>query len=311
MLFKVNNIVDQIYEYFDFLKDKTYKQTMWNNGVVYLYGMLEPNEESKTLEYRYINGYHCFLGSSQNKHKYLVAPLHDSKLFIDYTDLCSLLNYLISSYIPYKTDSMFTVCTPDLLRDIKKDNKFVWHKYFSDFIFERQSVINMSGRCWQNKRSLIHKFKREHPSAKFRLANINDINGIDKVYDMWSKHKQLMGWKLHSEKTFHKEIEFIFSDFGKRMSSMYVCEENNNILGYVSFGQLCKDTMQTLRRNTVISEEYKGLSECLFYEGLKMFDSDAHFVNDGNGGSSKHPLYFWKMHYNPVDFIDTGYVSLK
>lgn len=311
MLFKVNNIVDQIYEYFDFLKDKTYKQTMWNNGVVYLYGMLEPNEESKTLEYRYINGYHCFLGSSQNKHKYLVAPLHDHKFFIDYSDLCALLEYLTSCYVPYKTDSMFVVCTSHLIHDIKMYNKFVLHKYFSDFIFERQSVIDMSGRHWQNKRSIIHKFKREHPRAKCRLACSDDINGIDKVHSIWSERKQSMGTKLHSEKTFHKEIEFIFSDFGKRMSSMYVCEENDNILGYVSFSQLCKDTIQTLRRNTIISEEYKGLSEYLFYEGLKMFDSDAHFVNDGNGGSSKHPLYFWKMHYNPVDFVDTGYISLK
>ena len=31
------------------------------------------------------------------------------------------------------------------------------------------------------------------------------------------------------------------------------------------------------------NREDETIPECLFYEGLKMFDSDAHFVNDGNG----------------------------
>ena len=313
MLFKVSNkhnVADHLFEYFDTLQSKTYKQVMWFNGVVYLYGLIEPNEECKSLEYHYLNDYHCFLGVSQNKYKYMATPISSKNDFITYSDLLKLINFIKNNFTPHKTDIMF-LHSSTLASEIKANKDFVYNNFAPDYVFERTDICALHGRRFQNKRSLIHKFKREHPNAKIRLFEYNDLNGVEKVYKSWKTREQAYGKKIHSDKTLLKQIEFVLSPFGKQISRMYVCEENNIILGYILYGKLCKDTIQTVRRTAILFPEYVGLSDYLFHETLNMLDFDYVYINDNNGGLKSDSLNFWKQHYYPIDLIDTFYISLR
>ena len=313
MLFKTkeNEMYDILLDYHQLLLSKTYNQLAWENGIVNLYGWLHPNTYCKILKCVIINDCYCFFGLCRNnKYRCVVTPIPMYKDYIDYNDFIAILDYAKSIGCVTNGVIYFT-CSASLVEEINKHKIVSWHKYYPEFIFDRKAVVEMSGRSWQNKRSMIHKFKREHPNAKVRLANVSDIYGIDTVYNVWSVRKRSKGYSLHSTKTLHKELEFIFSDFGKTVSSMYVCEENNAIIGYISFGLLCKDTIQTIRRSVIISPEYKGLCEYIYHEGLKMFNVESKYINDGDGCDENSSLYFWKVHYNPVDMVKTGFVDLR
>lgn len=313
MLFKVlnkNSVVDHLPEYFDVLQSKSYKQVMWFNGIVYLYGLTVPNEECKTLEYHYINDYHCFLGISQNKYKYVTTPISSKIEFITYVDLLKLVDFIKDNFTLFKTEIAF-LHSSLLASEVKVNKDFIYHNVAPDYIFDRNNICALSGRRFQNKRSVIHKFKREHPNAKIRLFELDDLHGVEKVYKSWKKREQAYGKKIHSDKTFLKQIEFVSSPFGKQISRMYICEENNVILGFILYGKLCKDTVQTIRRIVIFSPEYIGLSDYLFHETLNMLDFDFVYINDSNGGFRSDTLHFWKQHYYPIDLIDTFCISSR
>lgn len=314
MLYKVlnkHNVADHLAEYFDVLQSKSYEKVMWFNGIIYLYGLTVTNEECRTLEYHYIDDYHCFLGVSQNKrYKYVTTPISIKNDFITYSDLLKLVDFIKNNFTPCKSEIMLLHSSS--LGSVIKDNEdFIYHDVAPDYIFKRDDICSLSGRRFQNKRSVIHKFKREHPNAKIRLFKLDDLHGIEKVYKSWKEREQLCGKKIHSDKTLFKQIEFVTSSFGKQISRMYVCEENNIILGYILYGKLCKDTIQTVRRTAIFSPEYVGLSDYLFHETLNMLDFDYVYINDNNGGFVPGFLNFWKQHYYPIDLIDTFYISLR
>lgn len=297
-------------EYAQVLSSKTYDQVLWENGVVFIYGQFY----NHFLHFTKVDGWYCFYVKQRNNtYYYLTPPLHERKDTYQYSDLQMLLLELQKCGSLSK-DCVYDVLfyNDDIIQQCKVDPNYSFHVLKQcDFVFDKQLLLNMSGRCFQNKRAIIHKFKREHPQAFVRVANIDDIDSILKVRKHWYVLKISNGIKVHDVKVFTKELEFMLSDFGRQFGTVFVCEENHNILGYVSFCIFCKDVIQTLRRQAIINEEYKGLMDYMFTEGLRLFDKEYLYIQDGNGGLPNSSGYFWKDHYRPVDKIKRGWIGLR
>ena len=296
-------------KYFDVISSKSYKDVTWESGVSFLGG----RNYKYPLHYININGWHCFYSKYRSTYYYVTPPYRVDKSIYEYSDLVMLLHELQKFGKLSEQQIIYSIVYDDkLIQSFSNDVEFeLYAPEIKSFIFDRQKVVTMSGRFYQNKRTMIHKFKREHPNAFVRIANVHDINDIHKIRQKWCSLKDFKGVLVHDKLTFANEISFIFSDFGKRFGKMYVCEENNEILGYVSFGLLCRDAIQTLHRQCIQTPEYKGLSDYMFVESLKLFDVNCIYINDGNGGLISNSNYFWKQHYNPVDMVNSGSLAKR
>lgn len=297
-------------EYAQILSTKRYDQVTWENGIVFICGQFYNHD----LHFCRVNNWCCFYVTQKNGTcYYAMPPLLKDKDIYQFSDL-KMLVLELQKYKSLSRDCVYDVLAynDDIVQQVDNDNELQFHVLKQcDFIFDKQLLLNMSGRRFQNKRAIIHKFKREHPNAIVRVANTNDIDGIFKVRKHWYDFKVFNGIKVHDTKVFSKELEFMLSDFGKQFGTVFVCEENHNILGYVSLCSFCKDTIQTLRRQSIIDDSYKGLMDYMFVESLRVLDKDYLYIDDGNGGAHNNSNYFWKDHYCPIDKIKRGWIGLR
>lgn len=214
-----------------------------------------------------------------------------SKMIDEIKNYCSLKNipiifFRIDSKEKQKVVNEFPNC------------KVIDNRDWFDYVYDFDSVTDLTGKSYAQKRNQIHRFEKNYDNYSFEIIDNSNINDVIKFNKSFSYHAEKEDDSADVELNACTEFLENFDSFGL---PGYLLRIDGNIVGY-TVGEIIGDMLFIHIEKA--DTQYKGIYQMLFNLFLKAIKSDSiKFVNReedcGDPGLRKS-----KLSYNPVYLLE-------
>ena len=304
---KFNSVsFDDIETFEEYLNANNHERVPFFSGIYsyYLPSMLAGDK----FLWKIIDGSLCFFQKHRNYIELSSTPLSKKPLSED--GMFKLLEkvYKVLKVVndnKHTSDMMYLIKNDVVKLTDKRFKKYVKnYTVYDDFIFRCSDLINLSGKKYSSRRNIVNNFKKTYPNHNFRFYTEADIPAIRRVRDVWKKERSSVLKSFWDDKIFEVRIKNVDA----LKYRIVVAEVDEKIQGFLMVSPHCKNTLCVVMENTNV--ELKGLTECLWYESLRLNQDMGEFENDGGGYTPKHGLYHYKASHRPIMMLELSSVGV-
>ena len=200
--------------------------------------------------------------------------------------------------------SFLTEKNRDLILKIFPDSVVSTDRDYSDYVYEAEKMISLSGKSLSGQRNHISRFKREYENFSFEEITEENIDEAFRFFEEFEKKTDKMSESAVEDRKKTFEVLKNFSEY-KMVGAML--KVNGRVIG-ASVGEIMADTLIVHIEKAFY--EYKGAYPMLTNLFNRRFASDLAFVNReddaGDEGLRKN-----KLSYNPIKLINKYNVLVK
>ena len=228
------------------------------------------------------------------------------------------LNSCINNIIIDSIDNNYQFCFgnigSDLLTFLTKEYGDMFEiehvRDFSDYIYNSEELINLSGKKFHKKKNLLNKFMREYDGRyEYRDISSEDINDILEFNRLWCENNLAKDAEDMADET--RAIELAMNNFDALDLKGGMLLVEDNIIAYTLGSEINRDTfgIQIEKALSEYSGSYQMINNAFAKNNLK----DYKYINREEDLGIEG-LRRAKMSYNPViieDYIMARYCCKK
>ena len=228
------------------------------------------------------------------------------------------LNNCINNIIIDSIDNNYQFCfgniDSDLLKFLTKEYGDMFEiehvRDFSDYIYNSEELINLSGKKFHKKKNLLNKFMREYDGRyEYKDISAEDINDILEFNRLWCENNLAKDAEDMADET--RAIELAMNNFDALDLKGGMLLVEDNIIAYTLGSEINRDTfgIQIEKALSEYSGSYQMINNAFAKNNLK----DYKYINREEDLGIEG-LRRAKMSYNPViieDYIMARYCCKK
>lgn len=267
--------------------------------------------------YSIIENTFCFFLLTNGQLSMLLPPIGKHEDILKAIDTCFLIMHENNQYPAYtKIEYVDGVTLSEFVENLEENTEifdlledYVVEKSFSDYLYNCDDLINLTGNAYRNKRNEINKFISTHPNYQLQLLSPNEHSeDILSLLDKWVSERM---------KYLPMEQSDVFLDgiYDERFAVKRMLRDYKelNLIGLVIFidGVLCGFTAGERISDTtacVIVEKTDfnilGCAQFIFREFAKILASEygVNYINVGDDMGFEN-LKKVKLSYRPAKML--------
>ena len=175
---------------------------------------------------------------------------------------------------------------------------------WSDYIYEAQDLINLSGRKYHGQKNHINYFKKTYPNYRYEEINANNIEELKKfLVDFQASESKD---SLIFEEELKKTAEVLDNNDKYKFFGLML-KVDDKIIAF-SMGEKVKNTL--FAHIEKADKNYRGSYPMIMNEFAKRFGSDMKYINREENAGDKG-LESSKLQYHPCTILNKHYLKVK
>ena len=173
-----------------------------------------------------------------------------------------------------------------------------------DYIYDFETLKNMSGRKLHGQKNHLNFFKKEYSNVEIFDVDSNNVKELTSfILKVKDTDKEANAYMYGDELKYNEEV---IDNFEKYQYSGIVAKLNGDIIGFI-LGEEIKETI--FLHIMKIDKNYRGVAQFLITEYLKKAKGLVKYVNmeDDAGDES---LRYTKMCYHPISIENPNIVEV-
>lgn len=177
-------------------------------------------------------------------------------------------------------------------------------RMWADYLYDAQSIVDLSGKKFSTQRNHINKFKRLYLDYRFEVIDKDNIQEADEFFDAVTKgFNKTSPYAIEDQ----KKVKDVLQDCDSYGMFGGMLKVDNKVIG-MSFGEIVNDTLFVHIERADIT--YHGAYQMLVNMFAKTFvTKNVKYINREDD-SGDEGLRRSKLSYNPIRLIEKYTVTI-
>ncbi|MBR1453129.1 MAG: DUF2156 domain-containing protein [Lachnospiraceae bacterium] len=186
----------------------------------------------------------------------------------------------------------------------KFDVEKVVMQEWSDYVYNADDLINLSGRKYHGQKNHINFFKKTFPDYSYEEINNDNIKYVKEFLERFAKteSKESMVFEEELKKTFE-----VLDNNDKYKFFGLILKVSGTIIAF-SMGEKINHTL--FAHIEKADKKYRGSYPMIMNEFAKRFGSDMKYINREENAGDKG-LESSKLQYHPCTILNKHYLKVK